>query len=78
MNPDPLELALREVSDTKRLLEILITSSETFDYVRAKATLEELQVKVRTLSRYQAELSTRQQISPRRIIPFPAPGQARI
>ena len=73
MNSDPLELALREVTDTKRLLEALITSSESFDYRRAKATLQELNVKVRTLSRMQAEFIGGRGLAPERIIPFPGP-----
>ena len=75
MNSDPLELALREVTDTKRLLEALITSSETFDYGRAKATLQELNVKVRTLSRMQTEFLDGRPAIPERIIPFPGPSR---
>lgn len=77
MNCDPLEIALREVTDTKRLLDALITSSESFDYVRAKATLEELRLKVRVLSRVQADLGARQTPLPDHIIPFPMAERAR-
>jgi hypothetical protein len=76
MNCDPLEVALREVTDTKRLLDALITSSESFDYLRAKATLEELRLKVRVLSRVQAELSACQVAIPDHIIPFPLSERA--
>lgn len=36
MKSDPVELALREITDTKRLVKSLLTSSETFDYIRAR------------------------------------------
>jgi hypothetical protein len=71
MIADPLDVALREVTETKRLLESLLTSSESFDYIRAKAILAELRVKVRVLGRTQAELATRQSAGPRIIVPFP-------
>jgi len=56
MNPDPLSVALREVTDCKRLLETLITSSETFDYPKAKVALKQLNRKVRELAKLQTEL----------------------
>jgi len=71
MNSDPLELALREIADTKRLLEQLITSSETFDYPQAKATLEELQAKVKLLGRTKAALLDLRPEPLCTIIPFP-------
>jgi hypothetical protein len=71
MNSDPLDLAIREVTDAKRLLDALITSSESFDYPRAKATLEELRLKVRVLGRVQAELAAGRGPASARIIPFP-------
>ena len=57
MNPDPLSVALREVTDCKRLLETLITSSETFDYPKAKVALKQLNRKVRELAKLQTELA---------------------
>lgn len=71
MNSDPLEIALREITDAKRLLEALIRSSESFDYFQAKATLEELRVKVRVLARTQADLRNERPVLPDGIIPFP-------
>jgi hypothetical protein len=71
MTSDPLELALREISDTRRLLDALITSSESFDYVRAKATLEELRLKARVLAGIEAELTGRRGPAQNHIIPFP-------
>lgn len=71
LSHEPMEIALREITDTKRLLEALVTSSESFDYVRAKATLEELRLKVKVLGRLQAELIALQPPVSEHIIPFP-------
>lgn len=57
MNSDPLSIALREVTDCKRLLETLITSSETFDYPKAKLALKQLNRKVRELGKLQTDLA---------------------
>jgi hypothetical protein len=56
MHTDPVELALRHVSETKHLLDALITSSESFVYPKAKLALKELQKKSRELAKAQAEL----------------------
>lgn len=53
---DPLSLALREITETRRLLEGLITSSESFDYPKAKVALRELNQKVRELRKLEARL----------------------
>ena len=71
MNSDPIELALREITDAKQLLEAVITSSEAFDYVRAKATLDELRLKIKVLGRRQAELMEQRSPLMTHIIPFP-------
>jgi hypothetical protein len=71
ISSEPMEIALREITDTKRLLEGLITSSQSFDYVRAKATFEELRLKVKVLGRFQAELIAQQPPVSEHIIPFP-------
>ena len=39
MNADPLSTALAEIAETKHLLERLIISSESFDYLEAKSAL---------------------------------------
>ena len=57
MNPDPLSIALREVTDCKRLLETLITSSESFDYPQAKVALKQLNKKLRELGKLQTALA---------------------
>ena len=56
MTGEPVDLALRHVSETKNLLETLITSSQSFDYPKAKLALKELQRKMRELARLQAQL----------------------
>jgi hypothetical protein len=61
MNTDPLTLALREIADTRGLLETLITSSESFDYPQAKIALTKLNRKVRDLARLQAKLQEKHQ-----------------
>jgi hypothetical protein len=53
---DPLSLALREITETRRLLEGLITSSESFDYPQAKVALRELNRKVRDLAKLEGRL----------------------
>ena len=55
MNPDPLSVALREVTECKRLLETLVTSSETFDYPKAKVALKQINRKVRELGKLQTQ-----------------------
>ena len=55
MNPDPLSVALREVTECKRLLETLITSSETFDYPKAKVALKQINRKARELGKLQTQ-----------------------
>jgi hypothetical protein len=58
MHTDPVALALRHVSETKHLLDALITSSESFDYPKAKLALKALEKKSRELAKAQAELQT--------------------
>lgn len=56
MKSDPLTTALRSVAETKHLVEALIFSSESFDYKRAKKTMNLLQRKVKELGVLQAEM----------------------
>jgi len=56
MNCDPIHLALQHVSETRHLLDALLTSSERFDYRKAKLALTALQKKSRELEKVQAEL----------------------
>jgi hypothetical protein len=52
---DPLAIALREIAETKSLLQSLLQSSEAFDYPQAKIVLKELNRKVRDLARTQSQ-----------------------
>jgi len=56
MNNDPLGLALQEITETKTLLERLITSSESFDYLQARVALKTLNRKMRQLGRLQSKM----------------------
>ena len=56
MNSNPIALALREIEETRKLVSGLITSSETFDYVNAKAALQNLERKIKHLERIQAQM----------------------
>jgi hypothetical protein len=56
MNNDPLGLALQEITETKKLLERLITSSESFDYLQARVALKTLNRKMRQLGRLQSRM----------------------
>jgi hypothetical protein len=58
MNVDPVSLALQNITETKRLLQTLITSSESFDYFKAKATLDLLDKKLKHLTKVQAQLQS--------------------
>ena len=72
MQRDPLQIALKEISEARYLLESLITSSESFDYVTAKSVLAELDKKVRTLGKAQADLAQQSGLPDEsRIVPFP-------
>ncbi len=55
MSTDPIAIALREIAETKTLLESLILSSESFDYPKAKAVLKLLDHKLRDLCRLEAQ-----------------------
>ena len=57
MNTEPVTTALRAISETKQLLELLLTSSETFDYGQARQTLRVLGRKVRELGKLQSRLN---------------------
>jgi hypothetical protein len=54
---DPFAIALQNIVETRKLVEELVTSSESFDYRKAKAAIKSLQQMSRTLSQAHAELS---------------------
>ena len=68
--PPSTPLALRAVSEARRILEEVVTSSESFNYPKAKSGLEKLQRMIRILGREEARLRA----SPKQIIPtLPTP-----
>ena len=81
MNGNPIDLALQHVSETRHLLDALLTSSEQFDYPKAKAALRALHKKSRELTRLQAELRAASMVdAPRNVLilpmtPSPVTGQ---
>ena len=63
--PPPIPLALRALSEARQILEEVVTSSESFNYPKAKSGLQELQRMIRILGREEARLRA----SPKQIIP---------
>ena len=73
MNGNPVDLALKHVHETKQLLDGLITSSEMFDYQKAKLALKALQQKSRELGRARAELLAEAALTrPANVVPLRA------
>jgi hypothetical protein len=73
MNGRPIDIALRHVCETKELLDTLITSSQSFDYPKAKLALKALQKKSRELARAQAEFEGMlHERTPKNVIPLRA------
>ena len=60
---DPLSIALKEIIETKDLLESLLTASENFDYPRAKVALKEIHHKIRDLARLRARFEALQKVT---------------
>ncbi len=73
MNRPPLDLALQHISETRHLLQTLLTSSEQFDYQKAKLALQALHKKARELAKVQAELNAASMTVPPNVIMLPAP-----
>jgi hypothetical protein len=71
MKEHPIDVAVRNLFEARILLEKLITSSETFDYIAAKEALRELQIKSKKLAGVQAGLQGRHKSSPKlRLLKF--------
>jgi len=70
MNLDPVDLALRHICETKHLLDSLITSSESFDYPKAKLALKELEKKARELGRLRTTLVQGRPSLPENVVPL--------
>ena len=64
MNIDPLSIAVKEITETRDIVESLVTSSETFDYLKAKAALRDLTRKIRELGRLRGKLEALQRSNP--------------
>ena len=58
MNIDPLSTALKEIVETRAMVESLLVSSEAFDYPKARTALRELTKKVKALTRTQVRFAT--------------------
>lgn len=67
---DPLDAAIRSISETRHLLALVVTSSESFDYHKAKAALGDLQLKLRELGRLQARLENTRPAEAPGVIPL--------
>ena len=57
MNIDPLSTALKEIVETRAMVESLVVSSEQFDYSKAKLALRDLTKKVQALAKTQAKFA---------------------
>jgi len=78
MNRNPVDIALQHVSETKHLLDALITSSESFDYQKAKSALKALEKKSRELRKLRAELQAQSmEIAPMNVLVLPSASNAR-
>jgi hypothetical protein len=77
MNCNPVDVALQHVSETKHLLDALITSSESFDYPKAKLVLRALQKKSRELAKVRAELLNESLNTPPNVLALPTIAPAR-
>jgi hypothetical protein len=60
---EPLDLAIRTLAETRKLLQLLITSSESFDYPKAKIALSMLSEKIKALEDVQRTLSRQQPLN---------------
>jgi len=63
MNIGPLGIALREIGEAKNLLENLIFSSQSFDYIQASTALKKLDRKVRELGKLQTKYQHAQKMT---------------
>ena len=54
---DPFSTALKEIAETRAMVESLVISSERFDYPKAKVALRDLTKKVQALTRAQARFA---------------------
>ena len=71
MTRNPIDVALQHVSETKHLIDALVTSSESFDYHKAKLALQALQKKSRELGKVRAKLVSDLADVPQNVVVFP-------
>ena len=57
MMPEPVDVALREIRETRLLLETFLFASKAIDIFEARVILAELTRKIRLLARMQVEWS---------------------
>ena len=55
MHMDPLSTALKEIVETRAVVESLIVSSERFDYSKARSALRDLTKKAQALAKTKAK-----------------------
>ena len=65
-------MAIRKISETRNLLSVVVTSSESFDYPKAKSALADLELKIRELGRLQSKLELLNTRPREVVIPFQA------
>lgn len=69
---DPTRQALSKITKARQILDEVVTSSESFDYPKAKKGLKELQKMIRELSREEARLCASFNAgSTAHVVPFP-------
>jgi hypothetical protein len=64
MENDPVFLAIWHISDAKRILQELITSSKGFDRTAATKALKDLEAKVKFLAQLETEVRAQQGFPP--------------
>ncbi|HYE31290.1 MAG TPA: hypothetical protein VEH27_07680 [Methylomirabilota bacterium] len=72
----PVRIALREIRETRALIEALVVSSESFDYIKAKEALGTLTKKARHLAKLEEALEQAlPQSAAENIVQFPTGTQ---
>ena len=74
---DPGQLALRSIAEARHILTEVVTSSESFNYRKAKEGLKELDRIIRELGREEARLRAAGNPSDcAKVVPFPLKQEA--
>jgi len=69
--------ALRRITEARQVLQEVVTSSEQFDYRKAKAGLKKLQEMIRELGREEARLLADLPEGGAQVLPFPKESRDR-